>query len=265
VQIEVSVDTTERLFGGTAIASFYSAAAGGPIIPNVFDPDPSPVTKGAENSWLSLLSPMAGAIPNLQVAKGNADVVSRSVDIGGDTFNFASIWNQSIADVAAGTFGFLSANEAARKFSGHALFSELFQTPPLSIGLLVKNSPFLAVKNEGAFETVPLPGVAVTGPTITLANDQVELAERAANRTIEENLRQGDLLVSEYLPATYGGELERCTDLVASLIAGSKAAGYTPRGAEFHLALSLKAKNRGSYRTAFRELHEAYVALSREP
>jgi hypothetical protein len=263
VQVELSADTSVRVFGGTAIASFFSPAAGGPVIPNALDPDPIPTTKGAENSWLSLLTPMAGAIPDLQVAKGNADVVCRSVDVGGGTFDYASVWNQSISDVINPLgFGFLSANEAARSFGGHALFSQLFAAPPLSIGQLVRSSPFLAARNEGAFETIELPGVAVDGPTITLANDAVELAEQAKNRAIEENLKQHEVLVSLYLPAAFGGEFERCTNLVSGLIAQSKAAGYITLDAELSLNRAMVARRRGKYRFAYQHLLEAYDKLA---
>ena len=264
VQIELSVDTSVRLFGGTSIASFFSLASGSPVILNAFDPSPTPGTKGAENSWLSLLSPMAGAIPDLQISKGNADVVSRSVTIGGATFQ-SSIWNASPADVAAQLFGFLSADEAARTHGGHYLLSQIFAAPPLSIEQLVMNSPFLAARNQGNFESILQPGVAVSGLMITLDNDRVELAARVANRAIEDNLRRGDSIVSLYLPAAAGGELERCTDLVTSLVAQSKAAGFQVSRAEKFLALATEAERQGKYKLAYFRLHQAYVALTIEP
>ena len=262
VQTELSVDTSDRLMGGTAIASFFSPASGGPVIPNVFDPEPT-TDKGAENSWLSLLRPKAGAIPDLQVAKGNADVICRSVDVGGGTLNYASVWNQSISDVINPLgFGFLSANEADKKFSGHALFGQVFAAPPLTINQLVENSPFLNVQNESGFESIPLPGVAVNGPTITLANDPVELAERAKNHAIEENLKQHDVLVSLYLPAAFGGEFERCTNVVSGLIVQAKAAGYRTQDAELSLTQALVDQRLGKYKYAYQHLLDAYDKLA---
>jgi hypothetical protein len=264
VQIELSVDSSERLFGGLSIASFFSQESGGPVVPNPFDPSPTPGTKGAENSWLSLLTPMAGAIPDLQIAKGNADVVSRSVDGLGVTFS-SSIWNESQDAVAAQLFGFLSPDEAARTYGGHALLSKIFATPPLSIEQLVMNSPFLTARNQGSFESIPQPGVAVSGLMITLDNDRVELAERATNQAIEDNLMQGGLIVSLYLPAAAGGELERCTDLVTSLVAQSKTAGLEVSQAENWLALAVQAERQGEYKLAYRRLHQAYADLTTEP
>src|SRR5215472_14027555 len=117
--------------------------------------------------------------------KGNADVLARSLDILGLTYT-TSIWNNSNDQVIGGLFGFLSSSEANRSYSGHGLFGLVFAAPPLSIGQLVENSPFLAARNAGSFETIPSPGVAVAGPTITLGNDSVELTEQATDRSIEE-------------------------------------------------------------------------------
>ncbi len=263
VQTDLSVDTSERVFGGTAIASFYSAASGGPVIPNALDPQPTAGTPGAENSWLSLLDPMAGSIPDLQIAKGEADVVSRSLSIAGITYD-TSIWNNSADQVTGALFGFLSKDQKAVIYHGHDLLNVLSPKLPLTMDGLVMNSPFLADRNEGNFETIPLPGVAVAGPTITLGNDVVGLAEQATDRTIEENLSSGDLLVSLYLPAAFGGELERCTALVTSLIAESKAAGYDTSEAGEHLAFAVKEQGEGEYKMAFEQLHEAYAGLTME-
>lgn len=263
VQTELSVDTSDRVFNGTAIASFFSPFSGGPVIPNVFDPQPTS-NKGAENSWLSLLKPKAGAIPDLQIAKGNADVVSERNLLG----NPVSIWNAdtSVESLLENPLGFISSGEGAKTFSGNALFTTLFSTPPLTLDTLVMNSPFLNLQNEITNEFIALPGVAVAGPTITLGNDQVELAEQATDRTIEQQLREpGDALVSLYLPAAFGGQLERCTALVSSLIAQSKAAGLRTEAAEDHLAVAVEAQGKGKYKIAYRQLHEAYISLVRVP
>jgi hypothetical protein len=264
VQVELSTDAELRLFGGTAIASFFEAERGGPVVPNALDPDPSPGTKGAENTWLSLLEPLAGAVPDLQIAKGEADVVSGSVDVGGGDFEFASVWNQSIIDVLDPLgFGFVTGSEKTKKLHGHDLLDLLFTTPPLSISQLVTSSPFLDVKNETGREIIVLPGIAVLGPTIALDNDRVELEDRAVNRVIEENLAQGRRLASMYLPATNGGALERCMAVVNALITESQAAGLDTAQAEAFMAKAVEAQGKGKYKAAYRHLHDAYVRLTR--
>ncbi|HEX5011512.1 MAG TPA: hypothetical protein VFY71_14040 [Planctomycetota bacterium] len=262
VRITLSLSTEVRLFGGTAISSFYSPDVGGPVIPNAFDPDPSPSAKGAENSWLSLLTPMAGTLPDLQLAKGKADLVSGSLDIGGGTFQFASIWNQSIADMLS-PFGILTGNEATKKFHGHTLLGDLFATPPLSMDQLVKSSSFLDVKNETSRQTVDLPGVGALAPLLTLDSDRVELADLAMNRVIEENLAQGSRLASLYLPAANGGALERGMTLVNALIADSLAAGLDTAQAQVFMDQAAKAQANGHYKIAYRWLHLAYQQLTR--
>ena len=72
-------------------------------------------------------------------------------------------------------------------------------------------------------------------------------------------------MVSLYLPAAAGGELERCTNLVTSLIAQSKAAGLHVGRAEKFLALATEAERQGKYKLAYRRLHQAYVSLTIEP
>jgi|GEM_PF-2979984 len=262
VRVALSMSSEVRLFGGTAIACFFPAVDGGPFMPNPFDPDPSPVTKGAENSWLSLLSSMAGSLPDLQIEKGAADLVSGSVDVGGGDFEFASVWDQSITDVLD-PFGFMTGSEENKELHGHDLLDEIFATPPLTMEQLVSASPFLDVTNKGEYETVAEPGVALLGPTITLDSDRAELEDLAMNRVIEENLARGSRLASMYLPAGNGGALERCMAVVSDLIDRSEAAGLETAGAEKLVAEAEQAQSNGKYKTAYRRLHEAYVRLTR--
>ena len=80
VKLELATSVSNRVLGGTGIASFFPAGLGGPVMPNPFDPTPSAVTKGAENTWLSLLGDMAGSIPNLSITKG--DAVAKFTEVG---------------------------------------------------------------------------------------------------------------------------------------------------------------------------------------
>ena len=108
-------------------------------------------------------------------------------------------------------------------------------------------------------EVLGFPGVDVTRLSFTVQEDEIEAIEDAA---IEDKVAACISTVRLYLPAEFGGKLERVLGLVESLIEQSAMAGLdTGRAADYVLDARFDLMD-GNYKRSYRNACKAYDALA---
>jgi hypothetical protein len=265
LQLALSVSTHNRVLGGTSIASFYSSDAGGPVVPNVLNPNEG-TQPGTENTVLSLLTKPRGGKPAVFRGRvGNYGLAKRDADMTCGTVLGATrnLWEQGLLD----PWNRLHSDEESVQQRSDKYLAHVFggsPGAPMTMSRLV-DSDFMRVQNDDETETIDLPGVELTGLTVTVGNDDAELQQRVANRSLEENLKSGTTLASFCLPVAFGGELENVLALVDRHIQQFAAAGLDLNNAPFFQGLAHTAFQNGNYRTAYTRTRQAYQLLTRDP
>lgn len=108
-------------------------------------------------------------------------------------------------------------------------------------------------------EVLGFPGVDVTRLTFTVEEDEIEAIEDAA---IEDKVAACISTVRLYLPAAFGGQLERVLGLVGALIEQSELAGLRTGKASTYLLDAQIDLTDGNYKRAYRNACRAYDALA---
>jgi hypothetical protein len=234
-------------------------------MPDLFNPDEG-TQMGTENTWLSLLTKSSpgrnpifrGRVGNYGIAKQEADMVCGS---------FLGLPINLFEQGLTNPYNQLHGSEAGVQQRSDKFLSRIFGTSsgsPLSISTLVQ-SDFMRLSTETENDSVDLPGVELTGLTLTVREDAGERLQRAANRAFEQNLKNGTNLASAFLPAQFGGELENVLALVDRLIEQFTAAGIELNNAPYFQALARTELANGHYRTAYTRTRQAYQLLTRDP
>jgi hypothetical protein len=108
-------------------------------------------------------------------------------------------------------------------------------------------------------EVLGFPGVDVTRLTFTVQEDEIEAIEDAA---IEDKVAACINTVRLYLPAEFGGQLERVLGLVDALIEQSELAGLRTGRAPAYLLDAQIDLTEGNYKRSYRNACKAYDALA---
>lgn len=108
-------------------------------------------------------------------------------------------------------------------------------------------------------ETIGFPGAEISGLSITVQEDEIEAIEDAA---IEDKIAACISTVRLYLPAEFGGQLERVLGLVESLIEQSELAGLSTGHASSYLLEARFSLMDGNYKRSYREACKAYDAMA---
>lgn len=104
-------------------------------------------------------------------------------------------------------------------------------------------------------ESIPFPGTQITNLSVTVQEDEIEAIEDAA---IEDKIAACISTVRLYLPAEFGGKLERVTGLVEALIQKSEAAGLRTGRARDSLEQARDEALVGNYKRSYQDLCKAY-------